>query len=118
MIRRPPRSTLTDTLFPYTTLFRSGRHDRDVRCKATSGAPDRPRLATGRGCLSGIHGGPPSGPITFPELRGTQTDTGPFLPPRSRGPAIAGATGRELHKHLVGDRVMRIFVLFDRTVDP
>src|SRR3546814_7830704 len=27
MIRRPPRSTRTDTLFPYTTLFRS---DRDV----------------------------------------------------------------------------------------
>src|SRR3546814_11144145 len=25
MRRRPPRSTLTDTLFPYTTLFRSGR---------------------------------------------------------------------------------------------
>src|SRR3546814_20598441 len=24
MIRPPPRSTLTDTLFPYTTLFRSG----------------------------------------------------------------------------------------------
>src|SRR3546814_10113678 len=23
MLRRPPRSTLTDTLFPYTTLFRS-----------------------------------------------------------------------------------------------
>src|SRR3546814_10797920 len=26
MIRRPPRSTRTDTLFPYTTLFRSLRH--------------------------------------------------------------------------------------------
>src|SRR3546814_6997388 len=26
MIRRPPRSTRTDTLFPYTTLFRSGRN--------------------------------------------------------------------------------------------
>src|SRR3546814_20618200 len=26
MIRRPPRSTRTVTLFPYTTLFRSGRH--------------------------------------------------------------------------------------------
>src|SRR3546814_1428810 len=26
MIRRPPRSTRTDTLFPYTTLFRS-RHE-------------------------------------------------------------------------------------------
>src|SRR3546814_11569286 len=29
MVRRPPRSTRTDTLFPYTTLFRSGqRADR------------------------------------------------------------------------------------------
>src|SRR3546814_2096265 len=27
MIRRPPRSTRTDTLFPYATLFRSLRHD-------------------------------------------------------------------------------------------
>src|SRR3546814_2012891 len=27
MIRRPPRSTRTDTLFPYTTLFRSGCGD-------------------------------------------------------------------------------------------
>src|SRR3546814_18170439 len=26
MIRRPPRSTRTDTLFPYTTLFRSADH--------------------------------------------------------------------------------------------
>src|SRR3546814_8822101 len=26
MIRRPPRSTRTDTLFPYTTLFRSAHH--------------------------------------------------------------------------------------------
>src|SRR3546814_1033639 len=28
MIRRPPRSTRTDTLFPYTTLFRSARCPR------------------------------------------------------------------------------------------
>src|SRR3546814_4996069 len=28
MIRRPPRSTRTDTLFPYTTLFRSARLQR------------------------------------------------------------------------------------------
>src|SRR3546814_7633515 len=28
MIRRPPRSTRTDTLFPYTTLFRSTRPGR------------------------------------------------------------------------------------------
>src|SRR3546814_15613022 len=31
MIRRPPRSTRTDTLFPYTTLFRSRPADRPVR---------------------------------------------------------------------------------------
>src|SRR3546814_4948445 len=35
MIRRPPRSTRTDTLFPYTTLFRSrylrARHGRILR---------------------------------------------------------------------------------------
>src|SRR3546814_6531543 len=30
MIRRPPRSTRTDTLFPYTTLFRSEGHWADV----------------------------------------------------------------------------------------
>src|SRR3546814_5547233 len=31
MIRRPPRSTRTDTLFPYTTLFRSVRWRRRAR---------------------------------------------------------------------------------------
>src|SRR3546814_11522842 len=31
MIRRPPRSTRTDTLFPYTTLFRSGRPGQQCR---------------------------------------------------------------------------------------
>src|SRR3546814_5313851 len=37
MIRRPPRSTRTDTLFPYTTLFRSARSAKDkVIC---SGGP-------------------------------------------------------------------------------
>src|SRR3546814_8649273 len=43
MIRRPPRSTRTDTLFPYTTLFRSrrraaiaGKPVRNVKCLTTS----------------------------------------------------------------------------------
>ena len=31
MIRRPPRSTLILTLFPYTTLFRSGYHQIKIR---------------------------------------------------------------------------------------
>src|SRR3546814_2711124 len=34
MIRRPPRSTRTDTLFPYTTSFRSnGERARDRACR-------------------------------------------------------------------------------------
>src|SRR3546814_6329791 len=39
MVRRTPRSTLTDTLFPYTTLFRSGAV---ASCDAPSGAPPAP----------------------------------------------------------------------------
>src|SRR3546814_11713792 len=38
MIRRPPRSTRTDTLFPYTTLFRSSRR---LLAPAGSGAAGR-----------------------------------------------------------------------------
>src|SRR3546814_13406380 len=34
MIRRPPRSTRTDTLFPYTTLFRSFVHLRRTELAA------------------------------------------------------------------------------------
>src|SRR3546814_4771216 len=52
-LRRPPRSTRTDTLFPYTTLFRSardGHHSRAGRGEAaTTGEPAR---SCRRGCLS------------------------------------------------------------------
>src|SRR3546814_18257178 len=36
MIRRPPRSTRTDTLFPYTTLFRSQVFCRSSPCERQS----------------------------------------------------------------------------------
>src|SRR3546814_13794412 len=41
MIRRPPRSTRTDTLFPYTTLFRSTTNEDQHRggLHARRGAP-------------------------------------------------------------------------------
>src|SRR3546814_1377843 len=42
MIRRPPRSTRTDTLFPYTTLFRSTSRRSSMpsgRCTTTAIAP-------------------------------------------------------------------------------
>src|SRR3546814_10514200 len=41
MIRRPPRSTRTDTLFPYTTLFRSGRSDPAARGRREARGRDR-----------------------------------------------------------------------------
>src|SRR3546814_3850157 len=41
MIRRPPRSTRTDTLFPYTTLFRSVRRQAGrLRQDREDGQPD------------------------------------------------------------------------------
>src|SRR3546814_313182 len=41
MIRRPPRSTRTDTLFPYTTLFRSDCSSGTLKhCSALFGAQD------------------------------------------------------------------------------
>src|SRR3546814_3357393 len=45
MIRRPPRSTRTDTLFPYTTLFRSCRLLRLLR------KPRHERLERPMGCV-------------------------------------------------------------------
>src|SRR3546814_13786609 len=39
MIRRPPRSTRTDTLFPYTTLFRSRHRDRAEGARAVQVRP-------------------------------------------------------------------------------
>src|SRR3546814_1284017 len=46
MIRRPPRSTRTDTLFPYTTLFRSYNcADARPRCAASAAAMLEPRCA-------------------------------------------------------------------------
>src|SRR3546814_9553222 len=70
MIRRPPRSTRTDTLFPYTTLFRSpgardGAGQAEVRGGARRGRQGRggarsyhPRARLGRGrrvvCRAGV----------------------------------------------------------------
>src|SRR3546814_4057268 len=68
MIRRPPRSTRIDTLFPYTTLFRSGPRDAAVRMEcgvfgtwAIHGA----HTAERQRCVS--HGG--SAPGNHPRVR-------------------------------------------------
>src|SRR3546814_9648806 len=61
MIRRPPRSTRTDTLFPYTTLFRSGVGTDDGESRARCSTVDddiaaihRPVLAVAAEIEGGI----------------------------------------------------------------
>src|SRR3546814_2232164 len=51
MRRRPPRSTRTDTLFPYTTLFRSAGRDGGVEGRAPrrAAAPPARRRPPARG---------------------------------------------------------------------
>src|SRR3546814_16048476 len=51
MIRRPPRSTRTDTLFPYTTLFRSREGERCPEQGSRRARRTRPASA---GCRGGL----------------------------------------------------------------
>src|SRR3546814_979004 len=54
MIRRPPRSTRTDTLFPYTTLFRSYLAEVD---RITLPIRDRHERATAQGGIGRARAG-------------------------------------------------------------
>src|SRR3546814_8936415 len=51
MIRRPPRSTRTDTLFPYTTLFRSAQAIANARKLLRAGIDAATRLRHARDVL-------------------------------------------------------------------
>src|SRR3546814_2414053 len=58
MIRRPPRSTRTDTLFPYTTLFRSrvaARLRRDAGFAALGSRGATPASSRGAARVAGVH---------------------------------------------------------------
>src|SRR3546814_3569535 len=70
MIRRPPRSTRTDTLFPYTTLFRSdGQKETEAHAKDKDRNPQplhgdkwrsQPRRLRLKLCFSHAHAPPSS----------------------------------------------------------
>src|SRR3546814_21142217 len=86
MIRRPPRLTRTDTLFPYTTLFRS-------RCVAD------------RGCLQLVHRCPQKAdipkcaPTDAPTVGGMQRDAGNHTGTKKPAPVrvsceLGGIVGR------------------------
>src|SRR3546814_18651861 len=95
MIRRPPRSTRTDTLFPYTTLFRSARAAGAAaarflgpdRTRPQEGAEDRrrfrPSAAARGGAAINYH---PSGR----RARGVAL--------RIEGPGGADVGGRGVHR--------------------
>src|SRR3546814_20540997 len=56
MIRRPPRSTHTDTLCPYTTLFRSYLRSQRTRADAVVPRPRQCRLLpAAAGCTAPPH---------------------------------------------------------------
>src|SRR3546814_6948666 len=55
MIRRPPRSTRTDTLFPYTTLFRSRAESNRVSLTSIDHEPSDVRAAGGGSIRSEEH---------------------------------------------------------------
>src|SRR3546814_18083546 len=106
MIRRPPRSTRTDTLFPYTTLFRSRSRSRGDGASTGSGCVLRVRLTTLRHMTlaksflapsRGIHTAiQPAGAPTLSRAmvyRGLKTADSPGreapgAPPAARHPAV------------------------------
>src|SRR3546814_18952622 len=112
MIRLPPRSTRTDTLFPYTTLFRSRARRRHLREGGSEDAlhhrlravgpgghdpartPRQPRLAGRR--LAGRR--PAGGPAVadFPRRpRAIPPRLRYVRPPAAAGPEIGRASCRE-----------------------
>src|SRR3546814_12177003 len=57
MIRRPPRSTRTDTLFPYTTLFRSQLQHQGMRGQLHLGDVLHPRADLRADLPAAVDGG-------------------------------------------------------------
>src|SRR3546814_7930974 len=86
MIRRPPRFTRTDTLFPYTTLFRSPAAGRWSQCQSANGGAEC--IDGGRPCLETDAGG---------RDLGRQSPLGPPFPD-GRDIVVAGGKGRGLYR--------------------
>src|SRR3546814_16617865 len=92
MIRRPPRSTRTDTLFPYTTLFRSARagaRRRAPRRRPLARLWAGHRLAEG-GAAGGLPADPPAA-LRGARLRPLGRRHG--ADPGAADAAAAGSTG-------------------------
>src|SRR3546814_7161442 len=106
MIRRPPRSTRTDTLFPYTTLFRSAGRALVLRQPARrgrEGLPVRAAPAAHQGAAGGRRVradrlGQLRQPQLPPQLRAV--DAVPRRPDRGRaGGAVRARPGPRSEEH-------------------
>src|SRR3546814_13917999 len=105
MIRRPPRSTRTDTLFPYTTLVRSSTTstaviDRTgIALAPVAGATTTSAVERGSARIVGLVSGP-TGPVPGATVR-----IEPLVAGRSvRTAVVAGGDGRLLAAGLPGCR--------------
>src|SRR3546814_13778338 len=104
MIRRPPRSTRTDTLFPYTTLFRSETHFRRAWHGDRAARPAQLRRPSTGAVAEPRHGQPPGDRAPAADAgrgdaaaggRRTGADLRPPADPRDEAALLRGS---ELHR--------------------
>src|SRR3546814_13290404 len=115
MRRRPPRSTRTDTLFPYTTLVRSVKGWRPRPLDDGVGLAAPLKSGTAEGCVPGSRrqikgfGGPPGLRKPANEIRDlprpARRPAGPRpLPRRGALPTIAGSAPQQRQEQPHGPR--------------
>src|SRR3546814_19460646 len=107
MIRRPPRATRTDTLFPYTTLFRSAADAGDAGARACRVQADALRRDSAglRGCgdeAEAVSGRHPRRPPAL--LRGRAHRRAEDCLRVSRDATRAGAAPPHLCRHIPASR--------------
>src|SRR3546814_4690335 len=98
MIRRPPRSTRTDTLFPYTTLFRNWRDASPWNTVATPESamkPPTPRLRAQAGGNEREHPGRPALSVRTLLHRRRGPRPRPRLPPERPAPGRLQPLGNQ-----------------------
>src|SRR3546814_15560743 len=108
MIRRPPRSTRTDTLFPYTTLFRSaGQFDQpfpgDDALRVAEEAAQQVELRAGQ-IDAGAGGGTPfaAGEVDRPAVDSRLTPAMPVRAAPRPTPAQYGAAAGDRFAGWIG----------------
>src|SRR3546814_9190859 len=100
MIRRPPRSTRTDTLFPYTTLFRSQFPEPAYSANADSSAASAPAIVTpGTVRRARAWSSSPASPLE-PRRRGHRARVTVIAPVRRIAGADILLVGQVLHVQL------------------